>query len=80
MIDFSNKSTLFFQLTYGDIAMFQLLYAFNDPEDPFYRTLPACEERLSMLADYPGLVGLVNRVLDESGIRFWVDTRPKGLF
>ena len=28
------------QLSYADIAMFQALWAFTDPEDPFYTTLP----------------------------------------
>ncbi len=68
------------QLTYADIALFQILWAFSDPEDPFLTTLPYVDDRLVMLQDYPRLLKHREDVFQVPGVKKWIETRPMGLF
>ena len=67
-------------LTYGDLAVFQALHAFTDPEDPFYTTLPGVGSRMDSINHYPVLKEHFERVGQVPGIRKWLESRPRGLF
>ena len=55
------------QLTYADITFFDLMNLFSSGEP----TVPEPLEKFSLL------VGLYKRVLEDQGIKEWVEKRPK---
>jgi len=68
------------QLSLADVAVFQVLHAFSDPNDAFFITLPYVDDRLTALESFPLLMDHMVRVYKEPQIRHWYETRPEGLF
>ena len=67
-------------LTYADLAVFSILHAFCDPENPFFNTVPYSDDRFTLLEKFPLLLRHIDLVYGISGVNHWIKTRPRGLF
>ncbi len=68
-------------MSLADLAVFQILHSFSDPNDAFFATLPYVDERVGMLDEkYPELNQHMIRIYQVPEIKGWMTRRPQGLF